>query len=499
MKRDMNKIFAGAVAVMLLVFATGCNNDYQSRIDELNGLASSLEEQCARLNSNLQAISVLVRAVQESDMITGITEVKDEKGRTGYTINFVNQPSVTIYDGKNGDIPYVTVQGSSMGSQYWAIQYGEKGEVRPLLDEKGNKIPAVWSTPYFSIKKDTQGREIWIYTLDGKNWMELGPARGEDADNMFAEIENETDSLFVVFRMADGSVLKVPKWETYTSLQDSVSKCNESIRAQRSVLESMFDGAVYIVSIEDRISEGAKTGVKVSLSNGESFVISDWVKSNVPVVLAEKDTTDGVFYWTCRYADEHPVWITDTVGQKIKAMDSAMMPIISMAQKDGNYYWYVTTGGEGHFVLDTDGNEIAVSGGGAFAADSLQYRMFKSVSYDDEALEIVLANEDNTSIKLMRQYAVTLTTVSGGQPVGDVLKIEDAGMSEIGYSVTGAQVKDVVVMTEGQVSAAVDLERQVISVYRQSGSGSVSLIFTFAGENSTNTRFVKLKVEGPEE
>ena len=484
----MKKKFACVVAAVAFLSATGCIGDYREKIDELNALADDLEAQCTLFNSNLDAYSKIIQAVHDNDMITGVADIRNEKDEvTGYTISFVNRPSVSVYNGKDGKLPYVTAEKDAGSTDYyWKIQYGTDGSSEWLLDEKGEKVLAIWKTPIFSIEND-----IWKYSLDGgKTWMELGAARGENADSMFKEVD-VSDSLFVVFNMSDGSVLRVPRYETYSALCDSVFKVNDNIMAQKILLDAMLGEAAYVVSVEDRLVDGHKTGVSVTLSNGSSFVISDWVKSPVPFVLAEKDTVDGIYYWTCRFADEEAVWITDSDGRKIKAVASA--PVVSIKEKAGNYYWYVASGEEGHFVLDTDGNEIAVSGKNAFAADSVQYRAFKSVVYDEDCLEILLNNVENTPIRLMRQFAVTL---SSAHLEGGVLTIPEKQYEAVSFSATGAEVRDVVVIKEGEVTADVDMEKNSIYITKMtSEGGSVSLLFTLSEKNSTNTRFIRLKVE----
>ena len=481
----MKQRFSGVVAVLLLLLATGCNSEYQERIDKMNELADSLEEQCAQFNRNIDAYSKLIKAIHEGDLITGTSKIRDDNNNdVGYTINFASREPISVYFGKDG---YSLVQPvSSDGVPCWAVQYGIDGPVEYLLDKDGNKIPVSGNPPFLSIKDD-----IWGYSYSsGSDWMPLGPAKGDDADSLFEDID-DSDPLFVVFKMSDGSVLKVPKYKAFSALRDSVSAANENIRAQKYLLDAMLGGAVCITSIEDQNSGGGKTGVKVTLSDGNSFVISDWVKSPVPLVMAEKDTSDGVFYWTCRYDGGDPVWITDADGEKIRAV--ASVPVVSIGEKEGNYYWYVTFGGEGHFVLDTDGNEIAVSDNSAFAADSVQYRIFKSVVYDEDCLEILLNNGEGTSIRLMRRFAVTLLSPHLS---GRTLDIPEGQVDTVRFSATGSDVKDMVVMKEGELSADADLEKSSIYIKKKtSAGGSVSLIFTLSDVNSTNTKFIKLQVK----
>lgn len=490
---NMKRILLWIVAGLTVFCTAGCNNDYSKRIEELKAKADSLEVQCNRLNASLSSVSKIINAIQENDLITETAEIKEGGKVIGYKINFVSGSPITVYNGADGLVPYVGTKQDTDGSIYWTVRYGTDGSVDWLLDDQKRKVLAVGDIPYLDIKDD-----MWQYTFDGKTWLDLGPAKGTDADSMFREVD-VSDELFVVFHLADGMTLTIPKYDAYRQLLEDVSSANEAIAAQKHFLETMFGSAVYIVSLEDDIVNGTRTGVKVSLSDGSSFVIKDCLKYPVPIVLAEKDTTDGVFYWTCRYEGERgePFWLTDSDGNRVKAQqyESGDMPVVNvrMNEEDGNYYWYLTYPDGGHFLTDTDGKKIAVADSSAFAADSQQYKLFESLTYDEDCLELVL-REGGEPIRIMRQFAVTLES---DDLTGKTLEIEDGQSAVVAYEATGAQVENVVAITEGNISVSVDLEECEITVSKNgSGSGAVSLIFTFAGMNSTNTRFVKLKVQG---
>lgn len=492
---NMKRIFLWIIAGLTVFCTAGCNNDYSGRIEELKAKADSLAAQCSRLNSSLSSVSRIIRAIDENDLITGVDEIVEGGEVVGYRINFESGSPITVRNGSNGLVPYVGTKQDSDGSIYWTICYGKNGSVDWLPDNQGNKVLAVGEIPYLDVKDNK-----WRYTIDGKNWVELGPSKGEDADSMFSKVVSNKDSLYVVFKLADGNELRIPKKEAYEQLLDSVELANEQIRAQRLVLEAMFDGAIYIVSLEEQFKDTVKTGVKVSLSNGSSFVIRDWVKSPVPVVLAEKDTTDNVYYWTCRYADEDFVWLTDSTGTRIRAVSGSMgeIPVVSIRKEssDGNYYWYVTSSGKGSFVTDTKGNKINVATGGAFAADALQYDFFKSVSYDGDSLELVL--KDGTKVSMMRQYSVTFKAepATAYNSTTKTLTIASGKSVTLSFTATGTQIKDVVAITEGNLDVVVDNSLSKCTVTKKgSDGGSVSLIFTFAEAHSTNTRFIKLKVQ----
>ncbi len=479
----------GVTAFLLLLSAVGCNGDLQEKLNELKERATSLEEQCIRFNGNLASLSGIIRAIQENDLITGVSSIKKDNAVIGYTITFQSAPPITVYDGEDGKAPYFNAKMDTDGSMYWTVRNGVDGQTDWLLDENGDKILAIGEIPFLSVRKD-----VWRYTIDGKTWIELGPAKGVDADTIFRKVDL-SDSLFVLFHMSDGTVLKVPKYDAYKELLAAVSQANDGIKAQRAILETIFDDAIYIVSMEDIRTDGKKTGVKVSLSNGKSFEIKDWVQSDIPIVVAEKDESDGIFYWTCRYGDQTPVWITDADGKKIAALDTLYdVPVVSIERKDGRYCWYVKYRDEGHYLLDTGGNDLSLPEREAFAADSVQYSLFRSVTCNDDYLDLYLNNGEGTVVRLMRQYAVTLE--SSPYPLTErTLSIPDGQADTVSYRVTGAKVRDIVVMEEGNLTAQPDIANGRIIINKVSGTGAVSFLFTFSKTSSTNTKFIKLEVK----
>ena len=63
---------------------TSCT-DYQDEIDALDYRVTVLEELVKRVNTNLEALSVIVSAMEDGDYITNVRETE-----YGYLINFEN-------------------------------------------------------------------------------------------------------------------------------------------------------------------------------------------------------------------------------------------------------------------------------------------------------------------------------------------------------------------------------------------------------------------------
>ena len=229
------------------LFAYSCSYDDSGlidRIEDLENRVEKLEQACKDINSNIEALQALVKALQENDYVTSVTPITENGEVVGYTINFVKGDPITIYhgedgkdgqngaDGKDGYTPQIGVREDVDGVIYWTID----GDW--LLDEDGNKVKAVGAdgadgtdgvdgqngtTPSLKIEEG-----YWYVSLDGgATWTELGKATGEDGkdgadgDSMFEGIEQDDNYVYVY--LSDGTTLILPKAEISLATIDTAA------------------------------------------------------------------------------------------------------------------------------------------------------------------------------------------------------------------------------------------------------------------------------------
>ena len=128
-------------------------NDHESRIE-------ALEQWQEQVNGNIAALQQLLST---TDYITKVTPIREDGRQVGYTIEFLNQPPITIYngdkgdtgapgqngddgqdgadgtdgtDGKDGQTPEIGLVKGDDGNWYWTVN----GEM--ILDDDGNPIRA---------------------------------------------------------------------------------------------------------------------------------------------------------------------------------------------------------------------------------------------------------------------------------------------------------------------------------------------------------------------
>ena len=489
MGRTLKALAVGLAALLL----QSCINadEYQAPIDALNDRVDALEDACDRANANIVSLRVVVEAFDNYDFITGVTELRSGGEVVGYKINFNELQSITIYDGVNGSIPYVGLRQDGLG-MYWTVSYSD-GKTYDLTDEDGNKIRAISALPLLKIEDG-----YWYISYDsGKTYSQIGKATGDSSEPMISTVD-ASQANYVVFKMADGSSLKIPRKSAYEALGSEINALNAKVQAIKTFLDARLDDMVYVTVCETLLDGADTIGTHVELSNGQSCDITDWRGGAIPTIRAEQDSSDHTYYWVVEYCGEHFQWILDADGSKIPASASAAdMPVagVRLKQSDGNFYWTVTAGGTTSFIKDSSGEDIMASSSGA-AADSLQYSVFESVTDGADYLVVVL--KDGTSIKLPHQYTVQYFLASSGVELTGSSFTTVQTTDTLNFRAVGGTIKDVVAIAEGRVSAKVSLEDSCVAIEKEqgfeSGMASLTLIATFAEKNSTNTRIRKFTI-----
>lgn len=491
----MRRAFASVVLLTVALLFQGCQDEYFEKLDNLKQRTADIDSQCMTLNANILSLQAIVKAIQSNDLITGVTDIKEDGKIVGYRINFVNSSPVSIYDGIDGSVPYVgTRTDSEDGNMYWTIQYGLDGSVQWLKDKSGNKVLAVGLVPYLRIREDK-----WFYSFDRSEWIELGQAKGADADAMFKKI-NISNEDCVIITLADDTVLKVPTLAEYQALSRRVSEINEAARAQGALVKAAVDKLVYIEKVEAVLDGKDTVGTFVKLSNGDQFTVRDWKGDLIPCVRAVRDSSDGMTYWAVQYGGEPYRWILSADDTRIKATSGDVdVPQISIEQKKGNFYWKVSVKDTSWFVKNAAGDSVATAAK-CVAVDTVQSHWFKSVKEGTDFLEITLNDEAGTVVKLPFKYTVSFEIQ--GKPVADTVKVTAPDTVNMKYSVTGSTVNNLTVAADGGLKVE-NAGSSTLRVIVPSGfkEGSVMTLFTFGEAESVNTKvkIIKFIQEGGDE
>lgn len=211
-------------ALMLLtggVLTTSCT-DYQDEIDALDYRITVLEKLVKDLNNNIEAMKVIVTAMEEGDYITAVNETEE-----GYLVNFHKAGPIYIIDGVDGEdaqAPDITVvKDPTDGQWYWQINGewllvgGEKIRANGKDGENGKDA----ISPQVRINQETG---IWEVSTDGGlTWTSTGtPAKGKDGENgengkdgrqFFMEVNYTIDgngNEYMVITTKSGQTFRIP-------------------------------------------------------------------------------------------------------------------------------------------------------------------------------------------------------------------------------------------------------------------------------------------------
>ena len=481
----MRKFLLSLLVLAVGLLSTGCHEEIIQKIDELEGRVDELTLYCNRLNESLSALQNIVEVIQRQDMITGITEIRSGSTVTGYRLNFVQHESITIYNGTDGKKPLISSQQySGDKNYYWAVQYGD-GDWEWLRADDGSMMLSIGVLPYVTIRNG-----VFVYTVDGVHWTELGKADGKNGDQMFSSFSVRADR--VVITMATGEVFQIPLYAAYLSLKREMDKANSHVEAQAQLVQTTKESLKWITSI-DPILDGADTiGLTVSLSNGKQFSIHDWTSSLSPAIFIKPDT-DGHLYWAYTIGLSPEMWVLSPEGKKISAeSESVETPLVSVQQDtDGNFYWVVITRDSTEFLRTKVDEKWQ-----PYAVDSVK-SIFSSVKDYTDSLVIVLKN--NTRFVLPKQYSVYFTDVNG-KAIGDTFAMKENSQAVIRYQANGSN-PSLSLLTQGGFSATATTDttgKPYILVKSpktiNADQGKIVAVFTFPGDVSPVTIVKSLAV-----
>lgn len=268
-------IFASTVAALLFT-AVSCSYDdteIKSKVDELDGRVTKLEEAVNSINTNVGSLMTIVNALEKEVKIDKVVALEDG---SGHIIMFTDGSSITVTngrDGNDGETPVISVGKDTDGLYYWKVN----GDW--LLDD-GKKIPATSKTeiPQIRVNETTGNFEL---SFDGESWQDIGSAGGA---GIFKDvIDGEDEVIFIL--SGDKEPIVIPKAQKFAL---NVENTSIPVDAPGSTVVVSFT-VVYPDSgtTVDAIATG---GVKIEQFMSQT--IGDEIKGQVIITLPETLTAD---------------------------------------------------------------------------------------------------------------------------------------------------------------------------------------------------------------
>ena len=202
--------FIAAASVMMLLASCVDTTDLEKQIDELKAKLEALDSRCSELNEDIAVLDDLVSALKARDYVTMVQPLKDADGSlTGYTVVFVNHPTVTIRFPKNDGseqspaaAPVISVGQHTDGQYYWTCN----GEF--VLAEDGSMVPVGndGMTPELKVEDS-----VWYVSYDGgQSWEKLWDVDLSSGEGNLFESVDLTDPTKVVLTLQDNTAITLP-------------------------------------------------------------------------------------------------------------------------------------------------------------------------------------------------------------------------------------------------------------------------------------------------
>ena len=214
------RIFKNIMVAVLCAATISCTDlkPLEDDIADLKDQLAQLRGQCESMNESLDALDVALAALKNRDYVTSVDVIKGSDGKvTGYTMTFVNLPTITIWLPEEGqgtdpaDVPVISVKMGQDGVYYWTCD----GEY--ITDENGNMIPGgtEGQTPKLKVE---DGK--WYVSYDGENtWQYLTDAPDQQVSGYVFSKVDTSDPTKVVLTLSDGQTITLPTaYESIISL-----------------------------------------------------------------------------------------------------------------------------------------------------------------------------------------------------------------------------------------------------------------------------------------
>lgn len=320
----MEKMKTIMTVLSLACLSLSMNSCMKSDLDDIRKELQEHEERLTLLetwqtetNTNIQALQTLLST---TDYITEVIPVMKNGVEVGFTISFLNTPSITIYHGTNGDTPQISVTQGEDDNWYWTLN----GEL--LTDAQDNPIKANGidgdSAPLpqlatgtnltdKGITTDSQNNAIVVDAIylsvdGGKTWTRVN---GEDGDRFFENVDTTNDD-YIIFTLADGSTFQVPRYTgiSLTFNPESVSllyggtttiQCTAGGSADFT-MDNLFVLAPAGWKAEIALTRSASTGFTLTVtapnedSEGEILVMLDNKKGSTTIGRISVKTAGGI-------------------------------------------------------------------------------------------------------------------------------------------------------------------------------------------------------------
>ena len=243
------------------------------------------KEVVQQANNNVASVGSLINALNNDDIITSVTPIKEGDKDVGYTFSFANSKPTFVYFENQNSTPSLGVKPDETGDFYWTLN----GEW--LLDDAGKKILYDGTSSSILPKLKVENNN-WMLSVDnGKTWKKISPVSSSSQGNnkIFKDI-NVSDAENVTFTFADGTKLVVPREPeliiSFSEEKQILVKPNSTVTIDYTITGKIEGLKVEVVTsgnIKAEIDDSESTKGTITITAGES------IEENDKVILIAKN------------------------------------------------------------------------------------------------------------------------------------------------------------------------------------------------------------------
>lgn len=303
----MKKFILSICAVVLMAMSACSEKDEGPLGNTEDKNDEQYKEVVQQANDNVASVGSLVNALNNDDIITSVTPIKEGDKEVGYTFTFDNSRSISVYYENKNSVPALGVKPDNTGDFYWTLN----GEW--LLDDTGKKI-LYNSTSSSILPKLKVENNNWMLSVDnGKTWKKIQPISptGQGNNKIFKDI-NVSDAENVTFTFVDGTKLVIPR-EPELTISFSEEK-QRFVKPNSTVtIDYTITGKIEGLKV-DIVTSG---NLKAEIENAEST--KGTITINTGASVEEKDkvfiiATNGVVTATKTLSFVEEEFVTVTSG-----------------------------------------------------------------------------------------------------------------------------------------------------------------------------------------
>jgi hypothetical protein len=480
MKKIFKTIAASVSAAILLVSCNPYDDSALSgRVDDLEERVTEIEKTLKDLQTNVDGLSTIVKALEQEERIKDIRPLEDG---TGYVIEFTKLGPMTIMNGNDSSI---SVELGEDGIYYWIVN----GE--PMLDN-GNKVPA-YIAPQFRATDDGQIQ----YSINGNDWFVV---EGSEGLGLIKDVQQNDED--VTFILNNGETIVIPKVGFRLAIE----------------LSSYGVAPGKTISIDYSIIDGDdQTKVKVYPDQGYTASV-DAVAKKIKITVPEENSYDGEVFVVAVSGKGQVSGKIISFGERITQILN-VNKTATISKKGGNVTLNIETNRPYNTMIDPEcASWISYAAAPATKSDTRKDNIVFSVLANESGVErtgkvhINWADIDeefdgsgtNTDVFMIVQVEETEVDINTFNDAPAGTKAYSEGMTASGWTAKDYLIFDSSLWNKKPIDLALVLNGDVeknnrmgsfVSPSLENGCGLLTIRYgNSMPKNTTNSKYLKFKV-----